>query len=65
MLDEDLISGFTLNAISNLISLFDFSSCLSSKNIIRRNMGYKFESLDTCIMARIILNDDEKAVKKI
>lgn len=28
-------------------------------------MGYKFESLDACIMARIILNDDEKAVKKI
>lgn len=28
-------------------------------------MGYKFESLDTSIMARLVLGDDEKAVRRI
>lgn len=28
-------------------------------------MGYKFESLDTCVLARLVLHDDEEAVKKI
>ncbi len=35
------------------------------KFIIRRNMGYKFESLDTNVLLRLILREDEDIYSKI